>query len=64
VKKQRKLPVCATRADQHLDPGVAMDNRENLGNDKALKSPAGVNRRCRGGRSVVTFIFQRPLVQR
>jgi hypothetical protein len=27
-----------------------------------LKSPARVNRRCRGGRSVVRFIFQRPLV--
>ena len=31
VQKLRNLQVCATRADQLLDPGVAMDKRDNLG---------------------------------
>jgi hypothetical protein len=29
IRKRRKLPVCATRADQLSDPGVVMDKREN-----------------------------------
>ena len=36
VRKLRKLAVCATRADQLLDPGVAMDKRDNLGKGRFL----------------------------
>jgi hypothetical protein len=38
IRKGRKLPVCATRADQLSDPGVAMDKRENFGKEQDIEA--------------------------
>jgi hypothetical protein len=38
-----------------------MDKRECLGNDKALKRLAGVNRRCRGGMKCCHIYFSKTI---